>query len=594
MSTDTKKTDDAQADEQKAESFAEVALRLGGASEDEARRTGVLDSADDQVEDLFAPQYQTVNSPAHRAVWDKEVPTELFQCADAKDDPEVEKVVEDSIALVRRHRDAGTLYDENSKVREDVLTELGTVGYWGMLVDKKYGGAGSSMRQFSRMITRMSTIDPTIAGLSSVHGCIGAVDPVRGFGNSEQKERILPKLADGTRLSAFALTEPCAGSDLTALRTTAHLDGDDRAAPGSRDRAPLGDGGALVPARGAAGEPGRLALEHRRRLGPDRGDRRLDRGGLRLGGALPGLLAGIFGLVVALPGARPGRIDPGWRRQLEQHEVPGHADRQELERRRVIAAGAPLPGPTLARWHAMLSNDADVYPPYGATESLPVACIAGREIVRQTWPQTEAGAGVCVGTPVPDIEVKIIRISDHAIGEMRGDLEVADGEVGEIAVRGPMVTEAYFGDSKATEASKIRDGGTIWHRMGDLGWRDTHGRIWFCGRKGHRVELEDRTLFTIPCEKIFDTHPEVYRTALVAPRFGGRPEPTLCVELEAGCSKRQWPRIERELREMARSHEMLQPIASFVVHEGFPVDIRHNAKIGREKLTAWLESKGRR
>jgi len=262
--------------------------------------------------------------------------------------------------------------------------------------------------------------------------------------------------------------------------------------------------------------------------------------------------------------------------------------------RRVIAAGAPLPGPTLARWHAMLSNDADVYPPYGATESLPVACIAGREIVRQTWPQTEAGAGVCVGTPVPDIEVKIIRISDHAIGEMRGDLEVADGEVGEIAVRGPMVTEAYFGDSKATEASKIRDGGTIWHRMGDLGWRDTHGRIWFCGRKGHRVELEDRTLFTIPCEKIFDTHPEVYRTALVAPRFGGRPEPTLCVELEAGCSKRQWPRIERELREMARSHEMLQPIASFVVHEGFPVDIRHNAKIGREKLTAWLESKGRR
>jgi len=234
MSTDTKKTDDAQADEQKAESFAEVALRLGGASEDEARRTGVLDSADDQVEDLFAPQYQTVNSPAHRAVWDKEVPTELFQCADAKDDPEVEKVVEDSIALVRRHRDAGTLYDENSKVREDVLTELGTVGYWGMLVDKKYGGAGSSMRQFSRMITRMSTIDPTIAGLSSVHGCIGAVDPVRGFGNSEQKERILPKLADGTRLSAFALTEPCAGSDLTALRTTAHLDGDDYVVNGEK------------------------------------------------------------------------------------------------------------------------------------------------------------------------------------------------------------------------------------------------------------------------------------------------------------------------------------------------------------------------
>lgn len=234
MSTDTKKTDVARAGEPKAESFAEVALRLGGASEDEARRTGVLDSADDQVEDLFAPQYQTVNSPAHRAIWDKEVPTELFQCVGGKDDPEVEKVIEDSIALVRRHRDAGSLYNEQGKVREEVLQELGTVGYWGLLVDKKYGGAGSSMRQFARMITRLSTIEPTIAGLASVHGCIGAVDPVRGFGTAEQKERILPKLADGTRLSAFALTEPCAGSDLTALRTTAHLDGDDYVVNGEK------------------------------------------------------------------------------------------------------------------------------------------------------------------------------------------------------------------------------------------------------------------------------------------------------------------------------------------------------------------------
>ena len=65
--------------ESREESFAEVALRLGGASDDEARRTGAVDAADDQVEDLFAPQYQTANSPAHRAVWDRHVPTELFQ-----------------------------------------------------------------------------------------------------------------------------------------------------------------------------------------------------------------------------------------------------------------------------------------------------------------------------------------------------------------------------------------------------------------------------------------------------------------------------------------------------------------------------------
>ena len=229
MSVDTK-----QGSNEGKESFAEVALRLGGASEDEARRTGVLDSADDQVEDLFAPEYQTVNSPAHRAVWDKEVPTNLFQCTDAKDDPEVEKIIQASIDTIRRHQQAGTLHDQDKKITQQVLDDLGRVGYWGMLVDKKYGGAGSSMRQFSKMITRIAVIDATIAGLSSVHGCIGAVDPVRSFGNNEQKERILPKLADGTRLSAFALTEPGAGSDLTALKTTASLDGDDYVVNGEK------------------------------------------------------------------------------------------------------------------------------------------------------------------------------------------------------------------------------------------------------------------------------------------------------------------------------------------------------------------------
>src|SRR5436309_1603402 len=69
-------------------------------------------------------------------------------------------------------------------------------------------------------------VDPMVAGLASVHGCIGAVDPVRTFGTPEQKNRLLPRLASGEALSAFALTEPCAGSDLTALRTTAALAGD--------------------------------------------------------------------------------------------------------------------------------------------------------------------------------------------------------------------------------------------------------------------------------------------------------------------------------------------------------------------------------
>lgn len=208
------------------ESFAEVALRLGGASDDEARRTGAVDTADDQVEDLFAPQYQTASSPAHRAIWDGSVSTDLFRCYQDIPSEDVAHVIHRSLEIVKRHRDQGSLVNDSKKISDRVLDELGAAGYWGLLVDPKYGGSGASMRQFAHMITRMATIDPTVAGLASVHGCIGAVDPVRSFGSSEQKRRFLPKLADGSRLSAFALTEPGAGSDLTALKTTATRDGD--------------------------------------------------------------------------------------------------------------------------------------------------------------------------------------------------------------------------------------------------------------------------------------------------------------------------------------------------------------------------------
>jgi alkylation response protein AidB-like acyl-CoA dehydrogenase len=208
-------------------SFAETALRLGGKSDDEARRTGAIDSADDQVETLFSSQHQTAASPIHRAIWDRHVPTELFDATGDSPNEEVASVINQSLATVKHHIDAGSLIDENGKISSQVLRDLGRAGYWGMLVSPQYGGIGASMQQFARMITMMATMDPTVAGLASVHGCIGAVDPVRSFGDEHQRERFLPKLASGEALSAFALTEPGAGSDLTALRTTAVLDGDE-------------------------------------------------------------------------------------------------------------------------------------------------------------------------------------------------------------------------------------------------------------------------------------------------------------------------------------------------------------------------------
>ena len=176
-------------DSESALSFAETALKMGGKSDEEARRTGVIDKADDQVEQLFQPQYQTVNSPIHRAVWDRSVPVELFQSAPVETPPAVTEVMDNSVDLVQRHRQAGSLLTPTGKVSEDVLTELGEAGYWGLLVDREYGGSGASFSSFAPFLTRMAMADATVAGLASVHGCIGAVDPVRTFGNEEQKQR---------------------------------------------------------------------------------------------------------------------------------------------------------------------------------------------------------------------------------------------------------------------------------------------------------------------------------------------------------------------------------------------------------------------
>ncbi|MBY0522256.1 MAG: acyl-CoA/acyl-ACP dehydrogenase [Gemmataceae bacterium] len=212
--------------ERDSQSFAEAALRLSGKTDEEARRTGAMDRADDQVEALFAPQYQTVQSPVHKAVWDRQVPLDQFAPVALAPSAPCDAAMEHCLTVVRARRQAGTLYDANGKVAVGLLQELAGAGYWGMLIDPQFGGQGAPFARFAPFLARMATLDPMTAGLASIHGCIGAVDPVRTFGNAEQKRRFLPRLANGEALSGFALTEPCAGSDLTALRTTATLVGD--------------------------------------------------------------------------------------------------------------------------------------------------------------------------------------------------------------------------------------------------------------------------------------------------------------------------------------------------------------------------------
>ncbi|MGI8560956.1 MAG: olefin beta-lactone synthetase [Luteimonas sp.] len=260
--------------------------------------------------------------------------------------------------------------------------------------------------------------------------------------------------------------------------------------------------------------------------------------------------------------------------------------------RRVTAAGAPVPADVVARMRALLPDDARFWTPYGATECMPVAVIEGRELVELRM-RTEQGAGTCVGRPVPPNEVRVIRVSDDAIERWSDDLLVGGGLVGEITVAGPTATDAYFNRDEATRLAKIRDaspagGERIVHRMGDLGYFDVEGRLWFCGRKSQRVVTTAGTLCTEQVEPVFDAHPDVHRTALVGVGARGVQVPVLCVELQAGVARSEWPRIEEELRHLGEGHVHTAKVERFLHYpRPFPVDIRHNAKIGREKLATW-------
>lgn len=286
-----------------------------------------------------------------------------------------------------------------------------------------------------------------------------------------------------------------------------------------------------------------------------------------------------------------------WRR------VADHCLREKIRLpsiRRLLMAGAPIPGDLMVKFRQILAGG-EVHTPYGATESLPVCSIGDREVLGAaspgdgraapgTWSLTREGFGTCVGRPVPGIMLRVLRLVDGPVPAWDESLVLPPGEIGEIAVAGEPVTREYYGNPAATAAAKIPDGDRLWHRIGDVGHLDREGRLWFCGRASHRVESADGTLYTIPCEAIYNRHPHVARTALVGVGERGRERPVVVVEPRPGRMPKRAAdaeRLEAELRSLGAGYAHTQGIETFLFHPAFPVDVRHNAKIFREKLAAW-------
>ena len=260
--------------------------------------------------------------------------------------------------------------------------------------------------------------------------------------------------------------------------------------------------------------------------------------------------------------------------------------------RRAISAGAPFPADLLPDFLAILHPEGDVYTPYGATESLPAASIGAREILAETAAESLLGKGTCVGRPFGRIEWRVIPITDGPIETLESVPSLPPGEIGELALTGPQVTREYVTQKEANLLAKIRDGqGRIWHRIGDVGRLDEQNRFWFCGRKAHRVETPEGPLFSVPCETILNRHPDLARTALagIPSAEPGYREPVIFLEPKP----EKFPRTAAEkealvdsVRAMAAASPVTERIKRFLILAQFPVDVRHNAKINREKLSA--------
>ncbi|MCA9052251.1 MAG: AMP-binding protein [Planctomycetaceae bacterium] len=300
--------------------------------------------------------------------------------------------------------------------------------------------------------------------------------------------------------------------------------------------------------------------------------------------------------------------------------------------RRGLSAGGPVPNHVLQRMtRAFTGAGADLYTPYGATESLPVASIGGREVLERTAALTAQGKGTCVGRTFPGVDVKIVEITDGPIAALDAVRELAAGEIGEIIVRGPSVTREYFQRPEATRLAKIpvqrsdhsadaRPAMLVappfYHRIGDVGYLDEEGLLWFCGRKAHIVATEHGRMFSVCCEEIFNEHPSVYRSALIgmtlssgvannqhsthSGQFSGDAAhrstclqtPVIVVEPEPGTfpeSEEVRERFISELLALGGANPLTARIERILFHRSLPVDTRHNVKINREALAVWAE-----
>lgn len=263
--------------------------------------------------------------------------------------------------------------------------------------------------------------------------------------------------------------------------------------------------------------------------------------------------------------------------------------------KKVLMAGAPVPADLHKMIKQVIAEDGETLVPYGATEAMPIANFTGTEMLAETAELTREGKGYCVGYPNPGMIIKIIEYSNEIIPVWKDDIELPTGKIGEIVIKGDVVTPEYFNQPDATAMSKTHGlDMRLWHRMGDMGYFDEKGRLFFCGRKSHRIVTSEEIYYPVCSEAIFNQHPAVHRSALVGIERSGKTIPVLFIEPKPDkwpAGKAEKEKLIAELKELGKNYSFTAKINDFMFKRKFPVDIRHNAKIFREQLAVIADKK---
>ena len=311
--------------------------------------------------------------------------------------------------------------------------------------------------------------------------------------------------------------------------------------------------------------------------------------------ALANLASGVTSVLPDADLRSPGKIVPGpVLAQIRRHKIETtaaspaflsrlldecqHSGAAMSSLSRIYVGGAPV-FPGLLRKAKRCCPQAEITAVYGSTEAEPMAEVALSDISSEDFSAMEQGKGLLTGRPVSSITLRVMRDQWGTpilplTAQTFERLLVENGTPGEIVVSGGHVLSGYLNGEGDAE-TKFEVDGTRWHRTGDLGYRDSTGRLWLLGRCNGKIEDARGTLYPFAVECAAMQTPAIRRAALAA--IDGRR--VLAIEAEEAVSLNA-----------IRSSLIWAQLDQVVRLDRVPVDNRHNAKVDYTALTRKLRS----